>query len=107
VARPAAGRLDERFNIYDPGGRIDRWRASDAYRVDVAARQRRGRNRRPEAPLPNPRAGVGVERIDEVVLGSDDDARRAAACGRDPIERLAIDRAVDRGTFAQVSAGAA
>jgi hypothetical protein len=95
-------RPDERFEINDLGHRVDRRRAGDAHRVDVAARQHRQRNRRAEARPPNLRTGVGVERIDEVVLGGDDDARRAAACGRDPIERLAIDRAVDRGVEAGV-----
>ena len=101
MSRPVSWRLDERFEINDPGRRIDRRRAGDAHRVDVAARQRRERNRRPEAPLPYLRAGSGVERIDLVVFGGDDDARRAAP-GRDPIEGLGIDRAVDRGVEAGV-----
>jgi len=91
VARPA-GRLNERFEVNDLSYWIDHRRAGDAHRIDVAARQRRQRNGRAEARLPELGAGTGVERIDEVVLGGDNDA----VSGR-PIQRLGIDRAVDGG----------
>src|SRR6266540_1921604 len=57
--------VDHRIEEQRPGSKIDNRRASDAERVDVAARQP-GCDRRTEVALPNDVAVVSVERIDIV-----------------------------------------
>src|SRR5580658_10178025 len=51
---------------------VDYWRSSDAERTDVATGQRRVLNRAPQRFSPHHLSGSGVQSIDDVILGSDE-----------------------------------
>src|SRR5438270_1746987 len=59
--------------INESAARVGDRRAGDSGRVDVAARERAAAHRRAEVPAPAELPGRGVERVQRVVLGRDDD----------------------------------
>jgi hypothetical protein len=70
MARPR-GTADHRVEIDRAGRRVDRRRAGDAERVDVAAGQRRQRHRIAQLLTPDGVAGCGIDRRHHVALGCD------------------------------------
>jgi hypothetical protein len=67
---------------------MDNGRASDPERVNVTARQTRG-DRCADVPLPNDGTGKGVERINIIGFGHDNNSRPTAWTALD-VKRLRV-----------------
>lgn len=82
--------------------RIDHRGAGDADRVDIAAAESGHRDRGAEVRGPVGPAGRGVERVDDILRGGDDDAAGSARL-RSPEQRLGVDMTLDMAVEAWVA----
>jgi hypothetical protein len=81
---------DHRSDIDRPRRLVDHRRAGNAQRVDVAARLCRQRDRPAQGPRPDLVSRPGVDGVNIVVLGGDDQ-HSGGRPRRLPIERLGIE----------------
>src|SRR5438128_9343025 len=92
--------LDQRVQEKVSRSKIDHWRASDAYWINVSAKQLGQWHRRAEVALPHHRARGGVERINIVRFGHSNDHCPVRAAF--DVQWLSINVAYDRAVEAKV-----
>ena len=102
----SVGAHDRRVEIERRALLVDRWRAGDAERRDISARQRGARDGKPQRALPDLSAAQRIERENVVVLGGDDQLVRVRS-RPPPKQWLGIDLSLKIGMERRVEAQSA